>query len=808
MAGPIARFIDHAVLLVLLTLIPLRAVAGETHTFETPRLLRGLASFGPSPATTFAIAAIIVACAGWVFASGAWRGRRMRTTGLEAGGLMLLVASIIAFARAGQKHLALIGAADFLTVVLYAITVRQLLTSRWHLRLGLAVVMATAGMLVAKACYQKWVEWPATIKYYEEHRAELLGTTTPANDARSPDALPATQQAIALSDDASEQRRAGLIHDYEARLRSGAMTGYFAHPNILGSCMAMLTLCCGGIAFARWRGGRRGAMVAPALLAFACAGVLIGSQSKGAGAACIAAALFFLPGMVGSIRPDLLSPRIAKPLPRTFARRMVITGWILAAFGASSLFAMLRAEPGLLGLSMRYRAMYWEGAKAMVDDVGVWGIGPDNFGRHFTRYKPVACPEEVDDPHNWLIKSFVECGWLGATGLLVLLVGGSLKLAAPIDAKINANGEQAHRQDGAERDSRRRTVPSPSKGEGWGEGDPRASRTQSVVLNLAVVLALFAIAWCILIAGAPSDFTIVTLALGLAPFALFFVAGAIERADTTSFDESDMPLIAAGLGAGLIAFLAHAFIDLALFTPGAATMFFAVAAIALAAREPRQFNLRGHNHEVRELFRQIVKGLAVATAATALVAIMGLRTTAMYFYGEHTLSISRTPGNSGSHDLEFWKTIDLNPLDGTAVEERLDLLSANIASTADADYVLKLANVLERRDPFNAAVWHHRMAAYSARFAMTGAVAELRQAVAMQQKSVEAYPTSPLRWLALGDLLERLAEQTRDPADRRAAADALQQAVDLDGKRIYVSKPNRLSAELVQAIRARVERLR
>lgn len=772
MAGPIARFIDHAVLLVLLTLIPLRAVAGETHTFETPRLLRGLASFGPSPATTFAIAAIIVACAGWVFASGAWRGRRLRTTGLEAGGLMLLVASIIAFSRAGQKHLALIGAADFLTIVLYAITLRQLLTSRWHLRLGLAVVMATAGMLVAKACYQKWVEWPATIKYYEEHRAELLGTTTPANDARSPDALPATQRATALSDDASEQRRAGLIHDYEARLRSGAMTGYFAHPNILGSCMAMLTLCCGGIAFTRWRSGRRGAMVAPTLLAFACAGVLIGSQSKGAGAACIAAVLFFLPGMVGSIRPDLLSPRITKPLPRTFARRMVITGWVLAAVGASSLFAMLRAEPGLLGLSMRYRAMYWEGAKTMVDDVGVWGIGPDNFGRHFTRYKPVACPEEVDDPHNWLIKSFVEYGWLGTAGLLALLIGGSLKLT---------------------------TVPSPSQGEGWGEGDPRAARTQSVVLNLAVVLALFALAWYALIAGAPSDFTIVTLALGLAPFALFFVAGAIERADTTSFDESDMPLLAAGLGAGLVAFLAHAFIDLALFTPGAATMFFAVAAIALAASG------KSDGDRAPRVSAPHLRSRTIALASTGtILAILLVATAIKTSLTASFLQWSHRDGNL----IGYGKANATYRLDGTAIEEHLDVLTPRIASQADADHVFELSLSLERRDPFNAAVWHHRMAAYSARFAMTGDVADLRQAVAMQLKSVEAYPTSPLRWLALGDLLERLAEQSRDPADRRAAADALQRAVDLDGQRIYVSKPNRLSAELVQAIRARVERLR
>ncbi len=781
MAGPIARFIDHAVLLILLTLIPFRAVAGETHTFETPRLLRGLASFGPSPATTFAIAAIIVACAGWVFASRIWRNQRMARTGMEAGWLLLLVASIIAFARAGQKHLALIGAADFLTIVLYAITLRQLLTSRWHLRLGLAVVMATAGMLVAKACYQKWVEWPATIKYYEEHRAELLGDASPPSTTPATIAPPATSQAIALSGDASAQRRKGLIHDYEARLRSGAMTGYFAHPNILGSCMAMLTLCCGGIAFTRWRGGKRGAALAPTLLAFACAGVLIGSQSKGAGAACIASAFFFLPGMVGAIRPDLLSPRITKPLPGTFARRMVIAGWILAAIGASSLFAMLRAEPGLLGLSMRYRAMYWEGAMAMVDDVGVWGIGPDNFGRLFTRYKPVACPEEVDDPHNWLIKSFVEYGWLGAAGLLLLLIGGSLKLAA---------------------------APSPSQGEGWGEGDPRVPRAQSVVLNLAVVLVLFALTWCILIAGAPMDFTIVTLALGLAPFALFFVAGAIERADSTRFDDADMPLLAAGLGAGLVAFLAHAIIDLALFTPGAATMFFAVAAITLAAQSAAGVTNSKFDAVSKSSSRRL-QGLIVALVLTLTTVLMiGWQSFCAYWYSRLLQSAPKSPTPDIGFTMGFHKRIDIYLLDGTAIEEHLDVLTPWIASQADADEVLRITNFLERRDPFNAAVWHHRMAAYSARFAMTGDVTDLRQAVTMQRKSVETYPTSPLRWLALGDLLERLAEQTHDPADRRAAADALQRVLDLDAQRIYVSRPNRLSTELVRAIRERIGKLR
>lgn len=806
MGRPIARFIDHAVLLVLLTLIPLRAVAGETHSFETPRLLRGLASFGPSPATTFAIAALIVACAAWVFATGAWRGRRTRTTGLEAGGLMMLVASIIACGRAGQKHLALIGAADFLTIVLYAITLRQLLTSRWHVRLGLAVVLATAGMMAAKACYQKWIEWPATIKYYEEHRDELLGKASASSAATGSNAPPATREAIALSDDATVQRREGLIHDYEARLRSGAMTGYFAHPNILGSCMAMLTLCCAGVAFTRWRGGRRGAALAPTVLALACAGVLIGSQSKGAVVACAAAACSLVACRLAlrvsqaRHRDRLAVSRQASTTAR-IVRRTVVIGWILAAVGASSLFAMLRADPGFLGLSMRYRAMYWEGAKAMANDVGSWGIGPDNFGRHFTRYKPVACPEEVDDPHNWLIKSFVEYGWLGATGLIALLIGGSLKLAAPDDVKVRASGEQAPGLNDQERDLLERNG-----------GQTRRLNEHSVTMNLAAVLTLFGMAWVALIADAPMDFTIVTLALGLAPFAIFFVAGAIERMDITRFDDGDMPLLAAGLGAGLFAFTTHAFIDLALFTPGAATMFFAVVAIALAAREAddrpdqtidvdaRRPAPRLNRAQNRHRLMAIPAGAAGVFIAAWLLVLSFLCHQYAYF-----LDWSRQDSGHGTYG--YREATKYYALDGTAVEELLDVLSPRIASLADADEVLRLADELKRRDPFNAAVWHHRVAACSARFAHGGDVTDLRQAVAMQQKSVETYPTSPLRWLALGDLLERLADQTRDPADRRAAADALQQALDLDAQRIYVSTPNRLSTDLLQAIRERIDRL-
>ncbi|HWL94196.1 MAG TPA: hypothetical protein VNT79_11750, partial [Phycisphaerae bacterium] len=102
--SPNSERLRHVALIVLLALIPLRSLIPETHTFEMPRLLRNLsAPAGPQPATTFAIAAVIVAVAAWVLFDSFKRRRGLHATGAEIGAALLLAAAVISTFRAGQK---------------------------------------------------------------------------------------------------------------------------------------------------------------------------------------------------------------------------------------------------------------------------------------------------------------------------------------------------------------------------------------------------------------------------------------------------------------------------------------------------------------------------------------------------------------------------------------------------------------------------------------------------------------------------------------------------------------------------------
>ncbi|MBK8270551.1 MAG: hypothetical protein IPK83_20525 [Planctomycetes bacterium] len=168
--------IHRIALVVLLALIPFRTVINETHTFEVPRLFRAMQTGGPQPATTLVINMVILAAAGAVLIDMMKRGRRIHRTGAELGALLLLVAAIISTWQAGQKHLALMGVIDFISTIVYFMTLRQLLQSNWQIRLALFVIVGTGAAVAFKCTWQKYVELPETIAYFESNKAELTQT--------------------------------------------------------------------------------------------------------------------------------------------------------------------------------------------------------------------------------------------------------------------------------------------------------------------------------------------------------------------------------------------------------------------------------------------------------------------------------------------------------------------------------------------------------------------------------------------------------------------------------------------------------
>jgi hypothetical protein len=857
--------VERAILLVLLALIPLRALLNETLNFEVMRMFRDLpAPPSAQPATTFLIIAVIIACAAVLAVVRLWRGGpRYRWTGAELGAGLLAIAAALSTWRAGQKHLALIGSLDFLALVAYLLTLRQVVTRPWHLRLALAVVLGTGAMVVVKCGYQQFIEFPETIAYYErEYQASVghIPTGQPGGAAES-----------------------GLKYDYEQRLLSQLVSGYFGHSNVLGSYLVLVVMAGIGLAAARYRRRSGGTLLTPLLIAAGGLATLVAARSKGAVAACGIALLLWVLGQWG----------IPRWIRASLRRHLWIALWLGLLATGSLVVGAVRARPDVLGRSMLYRHLYWQGAADMIRDQGPLGVGPNNFGRHFPRYKPAECPEEVASPHSWVVEFAAEWGLLGLAGVLVMFIGVSRRLAAPralregeAPAELRASasaaptGETPVPPNEEPRPSGRAVPPSEpwpsasavrdSRHERHGPGadieatpGPRSGALAarlvaatvgadggSVILWTAGIGAI-AFGWQgLVLAGANPWFRAMSIAIAATPWVIGALAAAIESRESTTFADDPPGPMSAAIVAGLVGFLLHTGIDLAMFHGGAAITFFALIAVVLAARgegeapaEPSRAAPESLSEPkprpglaralCRALFGEAsivhstpnccsggplarlaaaVVGLGAAAGIVLLMTVLVLPA-ARLADDLHQARLNSKPSTwdvyaaSRGH-AAYVRGIDAYPLDGAAVEELLDELTPRLTSIENVDAALRLAAEFQRRDPDNSIVWHDLAVLHYRRFELGRDPADMEQAVAAMGAAVAAYPTSPAKRLMLGDMLERQAAVTNSAELRRAAAAQYEKALDLDAQSVYISKPHRFSGDLRAKIAARAAALR
>lgn len=793
------ELLDRFLLFVLLALIPVRTVASETRAFELARWLRLLeAPTGAGPATTFTFFAVILTVATIVLCVRPWQGSRCRWTGLEAGIGLFVVAATVSTLRAGQKHLALAGSLDLLGLLLYCVALRQLLTRPWHLRLTLTVILATGAVVVTKCAHQRLYELPATIEYYQEHKSELIGGPTDGMD-------------VSL--------RPGALHDYEQRLKAMTASGYVQHPNILAGYLILVVMTALAVAAGRLKRRLPMSAVAPLLLAIAGGVTFVWTQSKGAAAACALAGLVWLVG-----------GWLVRRCPTARHVRLVIAFWAALMVGGASLVTLLKAEPEALGRSMLFRSMYWQGAWRMLVEQGPWGVGADNFGRFFTRYKSVECPEEVDDPHSWVVKAACEHGVIGLAAVLMVFVGFSWRLAR----RGEVSGA-ALREGGAGERPRSLALTGLREGKSRvGQAEP-AQQAGSIILWMGGLGVALLVGWLGLCAGADINYVLFTLAVVLMPWLLGFVALALEGATDTSFSDKAVPAALGGICAGLVGFLLHAGIDLPLFHPGASLTFFALMAVAAALREQadaapaapalletparvagdRACSLAGASGRLdRPCTTRLRVGLGVVGVISVVVVSLSLvypsaRLAALLEQARREAAFPATTRPDTSH---IWRTYraaaNSYSLDATAVGEWIEELSKGLDEPTKADLPLSLAEEFRRRDPFNSGYWHYVAGLHWTKFRLGRDAADMSKAVGAMREAVAAYPTSPSRRLRLADLLQELAEADGSSNTRWSAAVELQAALDLDAKRVYISKPHRLTEEQRAAIAARIEELR
>lgn len=746
-------------LCLLLTLIPLRAVINESITFEVARMFRHVAAVGTAnPGTTFLFTWVIAlaAAAAWIrrLALGAPRYRR---TGGEIGLALLVIAGGIACTIAGQKHLALIGAFNFVTLILYAFTLRQFLTSPWRVRLALIVIAATAIVVVAKCGWQYFVETPDTIAYWEKHKAELLG----------PDANATTGKAV------------GMQHDYEMRMLSRLVTGFYPHANVLGSHLILFIMAAAGLIgdrLARIRTKQTSplTLILPTLIIGGCFVALRGTDSKGALAcACLGIAIWIVAGA----------------MRRIIARHRTLTAaaiWLVGIAGVITLILFLKSNEAGLGKSIQFRSMYWRGAIALIEDGHSFGVGPLNFGRHFLRYKPVECPEEVESPHSWPVRLAAEWGIPGLIAFVVVLVGFTWRLT-------RSPTSIASTQD---------------------RGPP-----DSIVWWPIALTGTTYVSWLMQLSNTNGLVFIELLAASAVIWLMGMMLLSLESPDDSTFSDAPLLGVLPAVIAGMLCFLLHTGIDLAMFEGGPATTFFAMIAIALACADMSEVDESSIPAAATES-RPATPHRRAAVAVGVVTAVVGMFAFVKFVVGPYTCQGELQNGRT---DIKpsTWETylttgggawyldaVDAYTLDGTAPSELAEQLIPRVQSVRNADYAIGLVDEFARRDPYDGLHHNTRGTIASQKYQMTKDVRFLRQAADEYELYVDDYPTSPLRHIYAATILTQLARDHHDDDARNAAIKHLETALALDEQRIYVSKPNRLPPEQIEQIRQGIEALR
>ncbi|HWL92954.1 MAG TPA: O-antigen ligase family protein, partial [Phycisphaerae bacterium] len=626
------------------------------------------------------------------------------------------------------------------------------LDRRWLVRLALFVITGTAATVVVKCAYQHFVELPDTIKYFEEHRAELLRGNP--NDPARP---------------------TGMEHDYEMRLRSGGLTGFYGHSNLLASQLILFAMAALALIVDRSKAGvAKAAHIVPAAIFVGCVIALFGTQSKGALAALIIALIAWLglqfTGMAHVKRP----------------RTVLLAGWIGTCVIAATLVVYLQRTPDALGRSILFRTMYWEGGWEMLLDRGPFGLGANNFGRHFTQYKSVECPEEVESPHSWPMQFATEWGVLGLIGFLAMAIGVSVRATSRVQAVGVAPAiSRCHTH----------------------------SQARSIILWTAAVFTSAFVPWlAINQRGDPVFLALQAGSVGL-PLFLGMLAVSFDSAGNRSISDAPVNAIVPALAAGLIGFLAHTSIDLALFAGGPATTLFAFAAIMLAAQEcPEPSISAAANVTATTKWKSICGAAGILTGLVAILLVLAFSNARVALWLD-TGRAESSPSPWSIYEASdagraYRRAHDRYLIDATAGTELIEQLLPRVATPANSAEAIKIAEEARRRDPFSGLIMTHQSALQQQRYHLTHDMTDMETALAFYRECVAAYPTSPHRRIQLGNLLEGLADRRNDPALKSEAVRELQIALDLEAKRVYVSLPNRMPPEVLSSICQRIEQLR
>ncbi len=335
----------------------------------------------------------------------------------------VLAAAAAAIFTAANRFAALVGVFDLGMALLSGWTAGILCHTPRRRRLVIAVLVGLLCAVTLKGIYQRYVEIPQTIHYFQKHQQQWLRQSGMQDNS--------TQVKLFISRlKSAEVSGFGILSDGFAEtlcplLLLGlalAVAGLLSKPGVT-TLVSTPGKKIRGNAPVAGKQPQAGDLNLPdhlvlgaVLLLISLAGivVVVFTGSKG-GAASFVICLAVLAW--ASWKQRWLAGH--KPLAVAAVLGLAICGTLgLVTYGV--------IHHGLPTKDLLYRWDYWTGAMRMIQRHPMTGVGLNNFGYHYTQFKPPSAPEDVKDPHNMFIRIAAEAGVPAAIGFAALVLWGFL----------------------------------------------------------------------------------------------------------------------------------------------------------------------------------------------------------------------------------------------------------------------------------------------------------------------------------------------------------------------------------------------
>ncbi len=788
--------IERTCLLAGLAIMGLRPLIVESLDSAGLSVTRALS--GPSdplPSSSLMIVGVILFLAvGMIVARVVGDERGYRLTGLEWGGAIVLLAAVVSCIAAGNKRLAINGAADWLGTLVLAILLVQLLNCAFRIRLAVCVLIASVGAQAAECLHQVYWVYPETLAMYAEERAAIW--------ERQGVSIDSPQVAL-----------------FEARLRAGEATGFLAHANVTGAHLVMGALVVAGLLFGRMGGGsiwRDG-------LGLALIGAIsISAYLTGARGAWVA-------GMVALI---VLVWRRRRGPTGDGGRSALRRGWVVAIAATFVVLGYAWMTNSLPGRTLDFRWKYWKASARMVAERALTGVGSGNFGRHYLQFKTIDSSEEVQHPHNFLVVAAADWGVAGAVGVMVMLIGASrVMVCAPTNgASQPRRTERPIRRSGETESERIVDDRRPACMDGTDDGARVATRRM--------------MGWGLLVCGLifmPRAFLLGHDDIHYVYFATMFPLlawlGTFGAAMlVTSGVRVDRFATACGLAA--MAFVLQDTINFASIVPGAFTSAAGVLAVAIASR-----------YQIGARMAVALPGPPIRWlwGACAVFAVFAVGVLAPVRWSNEKMTAARAAHSVGEALSLYDEAARLDPLDSQPLYEAAKLARWKAAETSGSDRAMgkrllmgafvRLGRAIQR-DPERLALvrescfafllaagvdltkWEQGARPLGEQDGHGGAdspaggnesidMARIESAVVFARHAVKLYPTSPQEHELLGDCLAIWAGHTGGQKSESAWQEAVEhyrRALQIDDERPPHETIRRLSERQREILKMKMTR--